>query len=140
MKPAFQAEEMMKKIFIPFFAVFLTGCVTTGQNTVKSLAPLNHVTTGMTRDQVEAVMGDEVVVGYDMSGSGGNELKPITEKSLQRTQKIQKNGREYDIAYYLTHIRQPDDRTTDDELTPFIFEDNRLIAKGWYYLDRLLDR
>ena len=126
----------MKKIFFIPIVLILSGCVTAGQSPAKTLTRYNHVSTGMTVDQVEAVIGETVVVGYDVDQETGR-TSPITEKSLQREQKIQKNGRMYDVKFYLTHIRQSDDRVTDDELTPFIFEDGRLKARGWYYLDKL---
>ena len=44
-----------------------------------------------------------------------------------------KDGKTMDIIYYRTG-RQPDYMTTDDEFTPYIFENGKLIAIGWHIL------
>jgi hypothetical protein len=36
--------------------------------------------------------------------------------------------------YYFRSSRQPDDLTTDDEFTPYVFRDGRLVAIGWQVL------
>ena len=33
--------------------------------------------------------------------------------------------------YYLRSSRQPDDLTTDDEFTPYVFNNGKLVAIGW---------
>jgi hypothetical protein len=44
-----------------------------------------------------------------------------------------KDGKIVNIIYYRTG-RTPDDMTTDDEFTPYIFEDGKLTAIGWHTL------
>ena len=36
--------------------------------------------------------------------------------------------------YYFRTGRQPDDLTTDDEFTPYLFNDGKLVAIGWHVL------
>jgi len=48
-------------------------------------------------------------------------------------QRFTRDGRLYDI-YYVRSGQIPDGATTDDELTPYIFEDGILIEIGWDFL------
>ena len=44
-----------------------------------------------------------------------------------------KDGKTYNI-YFLRTSRQADGLKTDDEFTPYIFENDKLIGIGWSYL------
>jgi len=61
-----------------------------------------------------------------------------TQKGLSATAQkspdtFVKEGKVIDIIYYRTG-RTPDGMTTDDEFTPYVFEDDKLIAIGWHVL------
>lgn len=42
-----------------------------------------------------------------------------------------KDGRPYEVLYYYTDMKQRDDKITDDELTPLVFQQGKLV--GWGY-------
>ena len=47
-----------------------------------------------------------------------------------------KDGKSCQVIYYYTELKQRDDKITDDELTPLVFEDGKLIGWGYPFLDR----
>jgi hypothetical protein len=47
-----------------------------------------------------------------------------------------KDGKSYEVLYYYTELKQRDDRITDDELTPLVFHDGKLIGWGYPFLDQ----
>ena len=47
-----------------------------------------------------------------------------------------KDGKPYEILYYYTDIKQRDDKITDDELTPLVFDGRKLIGWGYPFLDQ----
>lgn len=61
-------------------------------------------------------------------------LGPIQEKLHGNERKVgqtfQKDGKVVEILYFRTG-RIPDDMTTDDEFTPYIFIDGKLVGIGW---------
>ena len=61
-------------------------------------------------------------------------LEPLQQKMPSRARKAPerylKDGKRVYI-FFARSGRQPDDLTTDDEFTPYVFEDGKLIAVGW---------
>ncbi|MBL0350187.1 MAG: DUF3192 domain-containing protein [Elusimicrobia bacterium] len=61
-------------------------------------------------------------------------LEPIQQTLSRKARKMPdrylKDGKEYFI-YYARSARQPDDLTTDDEFTPYVFVDGKLTGIGW---------
>ena len=97
----------MKKLLLLVMAVVLVGCAglekaRLGENNRDKLSSLSI---GMDRSRVLGEMG-----------------KPW------KTEAYAKGGSTYFVLYYVTsHI--PDGKTTDEEMTPLIFKDNKL--QGW---------
>jgi len=51
-----------------------------------------------------------------------------------KTSKGKMNGKPIDVIYYVTRIEKDDDVYTNSELTPLVFENDRLIGWGWQAL------
>ena len=92
----------------------------------------------MSPNEVLTILGDSVVIGYEILDERGGSFKPITVKNPRRTETIKRGYRTFQVVFYLTNINQSDGTITDDELTPFVFEGNRLLGWGWPYLNRIL--
>ncbi|MCK4883206.1 MAG: DUF3192 domain-containing protein [Candidatus Omnitrophica bacterium] len=114
----------MKKLFYFSLVVFLMyGCTTTSDVIDEAVREYYTV-------QDEIKIGDskeDVLALLELSQS---HLKPVSQKPSAR---FTKDGSVYDI-YYVRTGRVPDGQTTDDEFTPYIFENDVLIEIGWDYL------
>ncbi len=137
----------MKKLFYAVPAmIFLLGCATVYEpyETVSDLKPvvrkfisLNQIQKGMTPAEVKAVLGSQIVIGYEMPDITQERYKPVVIDNPYRSEDYVKGSRQYRIEYYLTCIRASDDVVTDDELTPLIFENDKLTGWGWDFLERI---
>lgn len=47
-----------------------------------------------------------------------------------------KDGRPYEVLYYYTDLKERDDKITDDELTPLVFDHGKLVGWGYETLRR----
>jgi len=127
----------VKKIFL-FLSLFLVGCATTQTANIKNLSNLSQISVGMSQEEVSRIMGDSVIVGYEITSEKSGAFKPITVRNPQRSETIQRGGKVYQAVFYFTSIRQEDGSITDDELTPLIFRDGRLVGQGWPFLNKIL--
>ena len=57
----------------------------------------------------------------------------IPQGNRKNPDKYIKNNVLVEIYYFRTG-RQPDDLTTDDEFTPYLFNNEKLVAIGWHVL------
>ena len=131
------------------FSVFLSGMVliavgcagleTAGSvnKPLKTFVQINKIKNGMTPEGVQEALGKNIIVGYSLAEGPQEQFKPIQFPQPQRAEEFVVNGQSYQILYYLTAVRQADDIIADDELTPFIFENGKLVAKDYEYLFRL---
>lgn len=60
-------------------------------------------------------------------------LKGLGQSAKKNPDKYIKNNVRVEIHYFRTG-RQPDNLTTDDEFTPYVFNDGKLVAIGWRVL------
>jgi len=109
----------MRWIVLPVLAAALAACAT--MNAVDRAiadfdAAARQVQLGDSKDKVLAI------------------LEP-TQSGLASSQR--KRPEEYDKdkvhveVYYFRSSQQPDGITTDDEFTPYVFHDGKLVAIGW---------
>jgi len=132
----------MRYALTVFLFLTLTGCASTPvYNPIKaSVTPevllneseLKEVQQGMTMDQVHKIMGQELRIGYAFQS---DHYKPLTIPNPYRTEKIKDTG--YVIEYYIDSIRQADGIVSDDELMPLVFQDGKLIGRGWPLVNSL---
>jgi len=92
----------------------------------------------MSRQEVEVILKDELLIGYQISNP--EKLEPITLAQPYREEVFSKEGKEYHVLYYYNTIMRPDGLIAEDELMPLIFEGDRLAGKGLAELDRLKRR
>ena len=53
---------------------------------------------------------------------------------------VRVQGSHLAVDYYYTDIKKADDAVTDDELTPLVMENGRLVGWGWSFLDQNVER
>jgi len=74
---------------------------------------------GMTKQEVLDVMGVASMTSYE----GSRINNPYRSEILQGKDKI------FEVLYYYTDVQKMDGAITDDELTPLVFDEGKLI--GW---------
>ncbi len=105
-----------------------------------ALTNIEKVQLGMTYGEVAGIMGDTVNIGYKTSDASEGAYEDVLVKSPYYEEIIEGSEARYRVVCYFTHIRKADGIITDDELTPLVFEEGRLIGKGRSFLFELKDR
>ena len=128
-----------EKIFLKgiiFYLMILSGCATTSV-LVREMVDLRSIHEGMSTQEVKTQLGDKVVTGYDLTHPKNGNAISIVLKNPYRKEILKNGEKNYEIAYYFTSIKKQDGMISDDELTPLVFENNRLIGQGWMFLSVL---
>jgi hypothetical protein len=119
----------MRKI-IPIVLV-LAGCSNFFLEPIELLRAQNKenvqkLSTGMSKDVAGEIMGTDPAKGLFLWVDNPYRTETLTGK----------DGKVYEVLYYYTDLKQRDDKITDDELTPLVFEDGKLIGWGYPFLDQ----
>lgn len=132
---------MKRVLALLSFVFILMGCehipapsVGTPEIMQQRFITTSQLRMGLSRAQVEALLGKEVVIGYSLIDEQSGQYKPLTVANPQRSEVTSKNNKTYSIDYYLIGIKVADDKTSDDELVPLTFQNDRLIGIGWDFL------
>jgi len=126
----------MRFACIVLLSLTLAGCATTPVYNPMQVATQQEISLndngfkavqdGMTIDQVHAIMGQELVIGYAFQSPG---YKPLTIPNPYKSEAV--NGTDYVIEYYIDSIHQPDGTIKDNELMPLVYKGGKLIGRGW---------
>lgn len=95
---------------------------------------LRQIHNGMTKREVASVLNKMIIVGYEMSETDSQQYKPITITNPYRLENVRKGAQTYEVVYYIQGVVHADGQTTEDELVPLVFEQDRLIGMGWDFL------
>ncbi len=136
----------MKRLFLMGFCTLLvSGCASVptapsagviSQDVMqKQFISTSQLHKGLSRAQVSELLGKEVVSGYALVDQLTEEYKPITVANPKRSETIKVNNRTYNVDYYLVGIKVADDKISDDELVPVVFENDRLVGCGWDFFN-----
>ena len=109
----------MKKYFVILSCFVLTGCATMS------------IDSSISKHQKVA---SQIKIG-DSKEKALSLLLPTQEglgpKSKKQPEAYKNTNGDIIEIYYMRTGRQPDNLTTDDEFTPYIFTNNELTAIGW---------
>ena len=138
------------KYYISIFCVFLlivcasvqiqpasTQSISSQEVKREPLANIDHIFTGMTRMEVQSILGKQLTIGYAQGQDTTQTFKPITVDAPYKTETFAGKTGSYEVLYYYTDVQKADDLISEDEMTPLVFEDDVLIGKGWDFLFRL---
>ena len=110
----------MKKYLILATIILITGCVSPYKATVDDyLSAYINIELGMSVEEVKAIL--------DPSQTR------LPNTAIKLSDKYEKEGVIVEIHYFRSGW-QSDGITTDDEFTPYIFNDGILVAIGWQVL------
>tara|TARA_E500000178_G_C16724689_1_gene618763 strand:- start:148 stop:642 length:495 start_codon:yes stop_codon:yes gene_type:complete len=115
-----------KIILILFGSALLYGCETTGV----SYQDVQYSISGSQQAQSQISLGDDRYTVVNLLNARQSSL---TAEWLRPADQYMKDGKTMYIHYQRTsHVS--DGRNTDDEFTPYVFENNKLVAIGWAHL------
>ncbi len=134
---------MNKRAVLSLFLLTCWGCATTGQQPYSQInlasrrfLSLRQIYVGMTRQEVAGVLGNQVIVGYEIHDEETGQYTPMTVKNPYRQEQVAEGDKVYEIDYYFVGINAADGQITDDELAPLVFVKDQLMGYGWEYLNK----
>ena len=111
---------MKSKIIILCFIFAIFGCATRWQLTVNDyMEAAPQVNLGDTKEKVLSILQPT--------------QRRLANTEIKQPDKYMKDDISVEI-YYFRSGWQSDGLTTDDEFTPYIFNDGKLVAIGWQYI------
>jgi hypothetical protein len=123
---------MKKAVVVSILFVLIAGC-TSSLDRVRTANRRNllKLSVGMTKEQALAIMGNK---------SGGGRFGEPTVNSPYKSEILQGKDKTFEVLYYYTDVESTiytanPATITDDELTPLVFDNGRLLGWGTSFLD-----
>lgn len=144
----------MKNLIYLILCLFISGCTTIESDEYlftpepmkkvdapqKPLTKIDQVAEGMTYEEVMALMGDQVKIGFQEGSESVDSYGTVALRNPFRIEMLTAEGVPQLVVYFVTTINASDGQVTDDELTPVIFKDNLMSGKGWEFLEELRNK
>ncbi|MDD4980810.1 MAG: DUF3192 domain-containing protein [Candidatus Omnitrophica bacterium] len=126
---------MRKMFFLSAMAIFLCGCATmaTSQLTANNRMNLVRLSQGMSKQRVLDIMGTGISIYNCDLGSSKTRIN-VRLNNPHRTETIETSGKTLEILYYITDIRSNNCTIDEEELTPLVFDNSKLIGWGHNFL------
>ncbi len=106
---------------------------------------LEKLSTGMSKADALRLMGTQAQKARTVYYEYGNQWEfPMDDLEIRNPYKVEvmkgKENKSYEIVYYYTTVKKLDGAIADDELTPLVFENERLIGWGDRFLKELIQK
>lgn len=95
---------------------------------------LTKLTPGLSKSQVLSIMGDTTFV-LEASDAIHGVYEKQQVSNPYRTETMAGVRDTFLVLFYHTDVKVLDGAVTDDELTPLVFKDDKLIGWGWMFLE-----
>ena len=118
----------MRGLAILSMVLLLVGCASVGSVRTKNRERLTKLSVGMSKSEVLKTMGTGTTYDYFSRPSRIN--NPYRTETLKG-----KDGKLYEVLHYYTDIKKSDFAITDDELTPIVLLDGKVVGWGWGFLN-----
>ena len=125
-------------LLVASFAV-LAACSTLLMDPLEQLREANkrnlqRVGVGNTRLEVESIMGTERAGGGLPEVAFGR-VQYLSAKNPMREDLVRgRDGVDYQVLFYYTDVHAKDDKITDDELTPVVLREGKVVGIGHPFL------
>ena len=90
---------------------------------------ISQLSVGMSKQDIYQIMGTETAGGL---------LGPIMHTRIPNPYRNETldgvDGKSYEILFYYTRVNSHDDVVTDDELTPVVLQNGRVVGIGYAFL------
>ncbi|PVX48807.1 uncharacterized protein DUF3192 [Balneicella halophila] len=116
----------MKYFIYTGLILILTGCMSTEAIRTANRENINRISMGISKTEVLNIMGSQTIT----AGDGTKVNNPWRSEILKGD-----NDEYYEVLFYYTDLKGADGAITDDELTPIILKDNKVIGWGWSFLN-----
>jgi Protein of unknown function (DUF3192) len=120
-----QRARLHVLVAISVAAITIAGCYTSEYVRSLNRGNLIQLALGMTKAEVLSTMGTATYV----TDTGLTITNPYRSEILRG-----KNNAVFEILFYYTDVKRADDAITDDELTPVILEEGKVVGWGWLFL------
>ena len=125
----------MTNILISFlFMVLFFGCATPsiGEFRAANRDKISKLSLemGLTKQEIFHIMGTKEIKAMGLTITNPYRSEILTSDDRKT----------FEVLYYYTEVRKADDNISDDELTPLVFEDNKLIGWGWNFLYNIVEK
>jgi len=87
---------------------------------------------GMSKAEAITAMGTAPATAYYRDNFGFQQS--FTINNPYRSEILQGKDKTFEVLYYATDVKKDDNAITDDELTPLVFDNGKLIGWGWSFL------
>ncbi|MBN1493748.1 MAG: DUF3192 domain-containing protein [Candidatus Omnitrophica bacterium] len=88
---------------------------------------------GMPKVQVVSIMGTTTAEDFDESGTYAIN-NPYKTETLEGKKKL------FEVLYYHTELKERDRSLDNEELTPLVLCDNKLLGWGWPFLREIVQK
>ena len=131
---------MKNMVYLLILAVIVSGCVTLDAVRTKNRENINSLSIGMTKSEVLEIMGTETQTAhedgfaYHMVTFGLSSAESQKIPQPYKTEILQGENKTFEVLYYYTDIKNNDMVVNDNELTPLVFDGDKLIGWGLSFL------
>jgi len=153
----------MRGIVVFLLAMSLVGCASVSLGTIrtKNRESLARLSVGMSKDEALQVMGNKTVavkvniLAAALQGAGegmrrssgttiilretGTKVEPEAPRRINNPYRVEafkgKDGHIHEVLYYYTDLKKDDGVITNDELTPIVLKDGKVVGWGWGFLN-----
>ena len=115
-------------------SVIFGGCTTCDEIRSKNRERLLQLSAGMTKQEVLDITGRRRVCCTTTGATTKIINNPYSSEILVA------KGKTLEVLYYYTDRKHAGFAVRDEDLTPVIFEDGRLIGWGWNFLNEQIER
>ena len=123
---------MKKLICILVLVVLISGCTTLESFRMKNRQNLLKLSIGMTKEEALQTMGYKTVIGLESGVPDA--YSSMKAKNPYHSEILVGENKKLEVIYYYTDLKSSDYAITDDELTPLIFDEGKLIGWGNSFL------
>lgn len=103
------------------------------QGAAKNKERLKQLEYGISKKFVLKVMGRDPIRAYR------GDVK-VAYKNPYRSEILIGKRRAFELLYYITDVKDDNGFINNDELTPLVFENGKIIGWGWDFLRKNVDR